>query len=56
MSDRAVLHIRARVAWWVKPYIRSVALFACTFGLQPDTDKVLRTVMRGVRLEVASAS
>lgn len=43
---------KVRVSWWVKPYIRAVGVFCAITGLQPDTDKISQTVMRGMRLEV----
>jgi hypothetical protein len=39
-----------KVAWWVRPYIQTVAIFAALTGLQPDAKKVARTVTRGVRV------
>jgi hypothetical protein len=47
------INIRVAVAWWVVPYIRTVALFAALFGMTPDVDKITRTVMRGVRVRLA---
>jgi hypothetical protein len=40
---------RIEIAWWVRWYISGVALFAQTFGFEPDLEKVRRTVMKGCR-------
>lgn len=47
---QATLTLTVKVAWWVRPYVRCVAVFASLFGMQPDVDKVLRTCMRGIRV------
>lgn len=46
---RCTITITVKVAWWVRPYIQSVALFAAMTGLQPDLEKVTRTAMLGIR-------
>jgi hypothetical protein len=45
---RCSITLTVRVAWWVRPYICSVALFAWLTGMNPDMDKVTRTAMRGI--------
>ena len=40
--------LTVRVAWWVRPYIQSVAIFAFLTGMTPDPKKIAKTVMRGV--------
>ena len=45
------LTIKVEAAWWVRPYINAVALFAWTFGMEPDLDKVAKTCMRGITLK-----
>lgn len=40
--------ITVKVAWWVRPYISSLALIARVTGLRPDPDRVQRVLMRGV--------
>lgn len=42
--------LTVRFSWWVQPYLTGVILFARTFGMEPDLDKVTSTVMRGVRV------
>lgn len=32
--------ITIRVAWWVRPYLSACALFAATFGLHPDLERI----------------
>jgi len=46
----ARLVVTIRIAWWVRWYISGVALFAMLTGLEPDTEKVKATAMKGVRL------
>ena len=46
---QSTLTITVKVAWWVRPYIQCVALFAKATGMEPDVDKVTRTVMRGIK-------
>jgi hypothetical protein len=45
--------LRVHVSWWVKPYIHTCAMFACLFGTTPDVDKIVATVMRGVKVRLA---
>jgi hypothetical protein len=45
--------LRVHVAWWVRPYIHACATFASLFGMTPDEDKIVRTVMRGVKVRTA---
>jgi hypothetical protein len=45
--------MRPVVAWWVNPYIAAVKLFAATFRIEPDIDKVVATILRGVRWELS---
>ena len=47
----AHVELTVKVSWWVVPYIQSVALFCQMTGLQPDFEKVKRTVLRGIRVE-----
>lgn len=46
--------VRVKVAWWVIPYARAVAAFAALHGLRPDSEKVSRTVMRGIRVKLTT--
>ena len=39
-------------AWWVLPYLRSVAVLCWMTGLMPDLDRVVATAMRGIKIEV----
>lgn len=43
------LTLHVRVAWWVKPYLQSVALFARITGTEPDWERVRSTVLRGIK-------
>ena len=48
---KAELHYRIHVAWWVPIYVRSVAVFAVLFQVEPNIEKVSATIKRGVRVE-----
>ena len=53
MSAALNLRMKVRLAWWVRPYIWSVALFARMTGLQPDADRVAAFAKRGIKVEVS---
>ena len=42
--------MKARVAWWVRPYMEAVAWVAILTGRAPDLEKVKRRVLRGVEV------
>ena len=42
--------INISLAWWVRPYLYGVALFAFLTFMDPDIDKVTKVVLRGVRV------
>jgi hypothetical protein len=44
--------LRITVRWWVRPYLHTLALFAETFGFEPDWVKVQRTVARGLVVKI----
>ncbi|MFP3275837.1 MAG: hypothetical protein RXR52_33685 [Paraburkholderia sp.] len=46
-----LITFNTRVAWWVAPYLKAVALIARATGVNPDIRKVTRRVMRGIRAE-----
>ena len=45
------LKFRVHVAWWVPIYVRSVAVFAVLFHVEPNIEKVSANIKRGVRVE-----
>lgn len=47
--------VRVRFAWWLWPYLRSVALFAWMTGLEPDFDKVERMIRRAMRTHIEAS-
>ncbi|GMG89651.1 hypothetical protein Cmtc_08710 [Cupriavidus sp. TKC] len=51
---RFLITINARIAWWVRPYLKVVRLIALATGVNPDMDKVTRRVMRGIRTRTVS--
>lgn len=48
----AEYRITVHFAWWLSPYLRSVALFALLTGMQPDYDKVERMIRRAMRTHI----
>jgi len=50
MPEMASITLRAKVAWWVIPYIRCVQVFALLFGMEPDVKKVLATALKGIKV------
>lgn len=43
------MKVGIRVAFWVKPYLQAVALWATITGRVPDYERIRRTISRGVR-------
>lgn len=39
--------VRYKMAWWVKPYIKSCILFAKMFNLTPNINKIRGTALKG---------
>lgn len=52
MNAPEQITVRLRFTWWAKAYLSSVMLFAHLTGMQPDEEKVLTTVLKGLRTEV----
>jgi hypothetical protein len=50
---QTTIRIKARIAWWVRPYVECVVLWAKLSGREPDMDKVYRLIYKGVHVEVA---
>jgi hypothetical protein len=51
MANTSV-EITVKLAWWLKPYLYGVVMTAVLMGLEPDWDKVQRTVMRAMRVRI----
>lgn len=50
--DTSKVTVEARLPWWARYYIASCSLFAVLTGATPDTDKIVRTVMRHARWRI----
>ena len=48
---KVTLVMKVRVSWWVRFYLKSVALGAWLTLASPDMEKVKRTVLRGIHIE-----
>jgi hypothetical protein len=44
--------VRTSIAWWVKPYLQSLSLFARLTGMDVDVDKALHFAMKGVKVRI----
>jgi hypothetical protein len=47
----ARLKLEVRVSWWVYLYLRGVAFVCSVTGYDPDMDKVIRWIERGIRVK-----
>lgn len=47
------LALSVHVAWWVRPYIRSLALVCWLTGMEPDMSRVERVLSRGIGIRSA---
>ena len=47
------LSLSVHVAWWVIPYIRSLALVCWLTGMEPDMGRVERVLSRGIGIRSA---
>lgn len=43
--------VKVRIAWWVKPYLRTVLFLCLVFNAEPDMERVRYWVQKGVYLE-----
>lgn len=46
------LMVSVKLAWWLRAYLYGVQLTSNLTGLEPDPDKVVGWVGRGVKLKV----
>lgn len=49
-SVTAQISVRVKVAWWVPLYLQGVVAMSILTGREPDEEKVLAWVLRGVSL------
>lgn len=52
MAKPCAVVVHLHVAWWVYPYLQSVALFARLVDMEPDMQKVGYWVEKGITAEV----
>ena len=43
--------LSVHVAWWVKPYCYLLSVFCGITGMEPDMDKVERTIHKGITVK-----
>lgn len=46
------LTLKVSVAWWVWPYLAGVQLVSWIHDLEPDFDKVSKTVLKGISIDI----
>jgi hypothetical protein len=46
------LKMRTSIAWWLKPYVYTLAVFCVITGAVPDEAKLNRVIMRAIRVKV----
>lgn len=39
--------------WWVKPYVNACILFAWLTGMEPDCEKIVDTMLKGMKLSIS---
>lgn len=49
---RPTIKVHVKVAWWLIPYLRGVEFVARAMNLEPDMEKVLWHVRKGIRVTV----
>lgn len=54
-ADRQHVTIELGWAWWVKPYVYTLILFAWLHGMQPDEEKAVRMILRGAKIKVTKS-
>jgi hypothetical protein len=42
--------VSIKLAWWVNPYLTGVRIMSELTGLEPDYDRVVATVLRGIKI------
>ena len=40
--------LNVRVAWWLMPYLRTLAFICAMTGMEPNMDRVRRVIDKGV--------
>ena len=55
MATCTNLTIEISRAWWLDLYLQSVLLMVMLSGCEPDMDKVMRAIVRGMRWRFAGA-
>lgn len=55
MTEIPTLTVRARLRWWVYPYLHAMAIFCVLMGTRPDFMKVGAFIaLHGIKLDVVT--
>ena len=49
-KSNLIVSYKVSYAFWVPVYVKMLGLFCVTFGLEPDANKVRKTIRRGTKL------
>ena len=42
--------LKVHVAWWIKPYCYLLSCFCAITGMEPDMEKIERTIHKGITI------
>jgi hypothetical protein len=49
------LIVTVKISWWVPVYVQALQTFCMITGMEPDFEKALRIVMKGMKAQVRNA-
>jgi hypothetical protein len=49
---KLAFNVRTRVAWWVKPFLFAVAMYAWLTQRPPNLQRVMRWALRGISADI----
>lgn len=52
MAQMPVITFEVKLAWWVMPYVHTLALLCAVFDRRPDYNKLAGVIARGLRFRV----
>jgi len=54
MPRPITVRIEVNMAWWLRPYLAAITLICWMSGMEPDLQKVGRTMRRALRTRVVA--
>lgn len=52
MTSQTTIRIKVKLAWWVRPYLKTLSFLCELHDCEPDMEKVMKTITRGLRVKV----